>query len=555
MKSEIKLELSRVKQRRIFMELEQIQAPVSNKLLADYWSDDAPIHTFFDHQYNANAFEVRAAYLKQRDYRSQELAQIIRNYMNPFGISQQTEQHLQELSQGALVIVGGQQSGLLTGPLYSVHKAISVILLANEKRTQLKTAVVPMFWIAGEDHDLEEINHTFTIVDAQVKKRGYSERSKYKTMASTTELNQEALTQFIQTTFKDFGETEYTESLLDSVLAHASESTMFTDFFSRLMNDLFKNHGLLMLDATYAPFRDYEKAYFAALIEHNEDIAHQVVAQEQKLADAGYHKPIEATENNANLFYVKEGERFLLERKENYYKNVLAHVNFTKDELLQLANDNPQALSNNVVTRPLMQEMTIPVLAFVGGPGELAYWATLKPAFHTLQLQMPIFAPRMNITLVTRQVQALLKETETTVAEALDNQIEVKLANFIDQIRDDESQQFIEMMQQQLQIQYEQFEQQLKERYSLNGLLEKNMNYHKRQFDYLQVKIEQQNIEQHDVAIRQYNTLQAQLYPNKGYQERVYNPYLYLNEYGPTLIDDLLALSMSISDQHKIVFL
>lgn len=412
-----------------------------------------------------------------------------------------------------------------------------------------------MFWIAGEDHDIEEINHTYTIVDAQVKKRGYSERSKFKTMASTTVFNQEALTQVIKTTFKDFGETEYTESLLEGVIVHANESTTFTDFFSRLMNDLFENHGLLMLDATFAPFRDYEKAYFTALIECNEEISYQVVAQEQKLADLGYAKPIEATKNNANLFYVKEGERFLLERKDQQFKNASAHVNFTKDELLKLANDNPHALSNNVVTRPLMQEMTIPVLAFVGGPGELAYWATLKPAFQTLQLQMPIFAPRLNITLVTRQVQALLKETGLTVAEALANKVELKLADFIEQIRDEESMQFIETMQHQLQSQYKQFEVQLKGRYQLNGLLEKNLDYHKRQFEYLQAKIEQQNIEQHDVAIRQYNTVTAHLNPNKGYQERVYSPYLYLNEHGKTLVDELLALPMSISNQHKVVYL
>lgn len=537
------------------MELEQIQPPVSNKLLVDYWSNDAEIHAFFDHVYNDEAFIARAAYLQQRKYRTAELAQIIREYMTPFGISQQTKSHIQQLEQGALVVVGGQQAGLLTGPLYSVYKAISVVLLAKEKRVQLNTNVVPMFWIAGEDHDIEEINHTYTILDAQTKKRGYSEHSKFKTMASTTVLNQEALIQFIKTIFKDFGETEYTESLLANVLAHAQNSVTYTDFFSRLMNDLFKNHGLLMLDATYAPFRDYEKAYFAALIENNEDIAYGVVAQEQKLAEAGYDRPIEATKNNANLFYVKEGERFLLERKDDRFRNVLAHVNFTKEEVLQLATETPQALSNNVVTRPLMQEMTIPVLAFVGGPGELAYWATLKPAFHTLDLQMPIFAPRINITLVTRQVQMLLKQKNTTVAEALDGKIDTKLADFIETIRDDESRQFIESMQQQLQAQYEQFQQQLQQRYQLNDLLEKNMNYHLRQFQYLQAKIEQQNIEQHDVAIRQFNTLQSQLYPNKGYQERVYSPYVYLNDYGETLIDELLSLQMSISDHHKIVYL
>ena len=449
------------------MELDQIQSPVSNKLLQDYWSDNAKIHAFFDYRYSEQAFSERAAYLKNRPYNTEQLAQIIQSYMEPFGISDKAQSYIKELQNGALVVVGGQQAGLLTGPLYSVHKAISVILLAQEQSEKLKTPVVPMFWIAGEDHDIEEINHTYTIADGQVKKRGYSERSKLKTMASTTVLNQEALEQFIQSVFKDFGETQYTESLLKNVLALAKQSETFTDFFTHLMNDLFKNHGLLMLDATYAPFRNYEKAYFSMLIDQNEEIAQLAVAQEQKLATAGYGKPIEATEQNANLFYVKDGERFLLERKDSHFKNSLAHIHVSKDELLKIANDCPQMLSNNVVTRPLMQEMTIPVLAFVGGPGELAYWATLKPAFHQLQLQMPIFAPRMNITLVTRQVQALLKQVETTVEQAMQNELEQKLAQFIEEIQDEESKRFIEKMQQQLNAQYEQLEQTLQDRKSV----------------------------------------------------------------------------------------
>ncbi len=538
------------------MKLEQIQSPVNNKLLADYWSENAAIHSFFDYQYNEQAFRERASYLQNKTHRSEQLAQIIREYMAQYGVSEKVNEHLIELERGALVIVGGQQSGLLTGPLYSVHKAISVILLAKQQREKLNIPVVPMFWIAGEDHDIEEINHTYTIVNAEVKKRGYSERSKFKTMASTTVLNQEAIQQFVTTVFKDFGETQYTEQLLNTVLAHANSSSTFTDFFTRLMNDLFKNHGLLLLDATYGPFRQYEKAYFEAIIKNNETIAHKVVAQEEKLAQAGYSMPIGATKQNANLFYVKDGERFLLERKEGRFKNVLAHANFSEEELLELAKNEPQLLSNNVVTRPLMQEMTIPVLSFVGGPGELAYWATLKPAFETLKLQMPIFAPRLNITMLTRQVQALLQQNSITVGQALNDEVEKKLAKFVESIQDKKSQFLIEQMNVQLAQQYEQLSVYLqKENYHLESLIVKNKDYHERQFRYLQEKIKQQDTEKHDVVIRQYKTIQSELYPNGGYQERVYSPYQYMNVYGSTLIDDLLSLDMKISNRHNIVSL
>ena len=168
------------------MKLEQISLPVNNKLLADYWSENADIHTFFDYKYNEQSFNKRARYLQSKSYDTKQLATIIRHYMEKFGIHTAVDQHLNELEAGAIVVIGGQQAGAMTGPLYSVHKAISVILLAREQREKLDIPVVPMFWIAGEDHDLEEINHTYTIVDAEPKKRGYSERSKRKTMASTT---------------------------------------------------------------------------------------------------------------------------------------------------------------------------------------------------------------------------------------------------------------------------------------------------------------------------------------------------------------------------------
>ena len=252
--------------------------------------------------------------------------------------------------------------------------------------------------------------------------------------------------QLVRTVFKDFGETEYTEQLLAEVLVHVKKSATFTEFFTALMNDLFAKHGLLMLDAANEQFRHYEQSFFTAIIEQNEEIARVVVEQEQALTEAGYGTPIEATVQNANLFYVKEDERFLLERKDGLFSNALAHVKFTKEELLALAENNPEQLSNNVVTRPLMQEMTIPVFAFVGGPGEFAYWAILKQAFATLNLQMPIFAPRLNITLQTRQVQMLLQQYNLTFTQVFAGEALQQKQAFIDSVQDVEATRQIEQM-------------------------------------------------------------------------------------------------------------
>lgn len=536
------------------MKLEQISLPVNNVVLADYWEKEANIQSFFTYPFEQDSFAKRASVLQKQFYKREALAQVIRSYMERFGVSEQAENHLQELEKGALAIVGGQQAGVLTGPLYSVYKAITVILLANEQRKLLDIPVVPIFWIAGEDHDIEEINHTYTVVNGDVQKRSYNKRSTKKTMASAMEIDQDIMEQLIVNVFKDFGETLYTEGLLNEVLQVSRNSKTFTDFFTSLMNQLFAKYGLLMIDAAYEPFRKLESEYFERLIEHNEEIAKVVVEQEQALQQAGYVKPIDASIHNANLFYVRDGERFLLERKDGYFVNSLAHVKFSKEELIQIAKASPEKLSNNVVTRPLMQEMTLPVLAFVGGPGELAYWATLKRAFNTLELDMPIFAPRLNISVVTRKIQSLLELHQLAFEDVIAGKVTTLKERFIAGVQNEQALSQVDEMEKALVAQYELLNTQLiNNDLSLEKIIEKNKAFHSKQFDYLKNKIREQTLQKHDVAIRQFNTIQSEIVPNNGWQERSFSPYQMLNQYGATFVDDLIQLPMLISSQHYIV--
>lgn len=538
------------------MKLESIQVPIKNHVLADYWSPNTAIHQFFEYEYNDQAFEKRAEHLARNSRDQKELTTIIRQFMEPLGLSKKANEHLEQLEQGAMVIVGGQQAGILTGPLYSVHKAISVIALAKEQSTKLQQPVIPVFWIAGEDHDLEEINHTYTVHGELLKKRAYGERSRRKTMASATGLNKESMTQLINTIIRDIGETEYTETLIKQLVDALNNSETFTDFFACLMNQLFKEEGLLLIDAANFQFRQFEHKYFAQIIQSNEEIARVVTEKEQELERAGYGKPILATYEAANLFYVEDGERHLLERKNDLFVNLAANLKFTQEELLEVAHNHPERLSNNVVTRPLMQEMTLPVLAFVGGPGELAYWATLKNAFSVLDLQMPIFAPRLHITIVTRHVEQLLREHQLTVTDVWEGKALHLKERFIADVQDSEAKRQIQAMQQLLVEKYEELASYLeKQHLQLDKILEKNQENHAKQFDYLQQKIEQTVLGKHETTIRKFMTLQNELYPNDGFQERSFNPYQYFNEFGPMLITEMLKQNYSIGKHHYLLYL
>lgn len=538
------------------MKLESIQVPIKNRLLADYWSPNTAIHEFFEYEYNDKSFEKRAQYLDEHAYDQKELTAIIRQFMEPLGISEKVNEHLLQLEQGAVTVVGGQQAGILTGPLYSVHKAISVIALAKEQSVKLRRPVVPVFWIAGEDHDLEEINHTYTVHGVDIKKRAYGERSRRKTMASETRINKESMTQLINTIVKDMGETEFTEMLIKQLVDTLDKSDTFTDFFAQLMNHLFKDEGLLLIDAADFKFRQYESGNFTRIIHKNEEIARVVTEKEAELEHAGYGQPILATNEAANLFYVEDEERHLLERKNQHFVNLAANIKLSREEVLKIAEEHPEQLSNNVVTRPLMQEMTLPVLAFVGGPGELAYWATLKDAFSVLGLQMPIFAPRLHITLVTRHVEQLLREYRLTVAEVWEGKVLQLKEQYVADVQDTEAKRQIQTMQRDLLEKYDALQLYLEEQQLLlDKILEKNKENHLKQFEYLQQKVEQTVLNKHETTIRKFMTLQNELYPNEGFQERTYSPYQYFNEFGPMLITEMLKQNYSVGNHHYIIYL
>ena len=144
------------------MKFDQIEQPNSSSFLKDFHAQKVGLSDFFHSLPNQDSYRNRAVTLKSHRVRRLQLTQVIREYMAKFPQSDKVDLHLRELEENALVVIGGQQAGLLTGPLYSIHKAISTILLAKQQREALGIPIVPVFWIAGEDHDLDEINSTYT---------------------------------------------------------------------------------------------------------------------------------------------------------------------------------------------------------------------------------------------------------------------------------------------------------------------------------------------------------------------------------------------------------
>ena len=538
------------------MELEANALQEKNKVMQSYTSDKEFLHTFFDYENEESSYSERLEELAGRTFERRQLAETIRSFMEPFGISASAYKHIDELAENAVAVIGGQQAGILTGPLYSVHKAITVILLAKKQREKLGTPVVPVFWVAGEDHDLNEINHVYTEMEGRATKHQYRENFVLKLMASEAEYDKQLMASLVKDIFGKFGETAYTKDLLDEVLDAIEQEETFTQFFVRLMNGLFKEEGLLFIDSASRQLRVLEKSYFALLIEESAQLAEEISNKEELFAEKGFGSPLGAESDAANLFYIHDTGRVLLSRKDGYFVNDSSGLRFSKADMLRIAEEEPWLLSNNVATRPLMQDMVFPVLAFVGGPGEIAYWAVLKEAFHHLDMKMPIIVPRMSMTLVTPQVKHALDEKSLTVDDVMSGAVFTAREQFVSGLQDERFDSVLDETEKILGQQYEKIAEYADQQGPMmQELLEKNLLFHTKQLNYLKGKAEEAVLLKHDAALRTFAILEGELFPEGVLQERLYTPYTYLNSYGPTLIQDLLKLPLEMDGTHKIIYL
>lgn len=518
------------------------------------------MNKFFHYKFkDPSAMFERIKELQARNFQREELANYIEGFMERFPSSDAVKRSIDKLRQeNSVVVIGGQQAGILTGPLYTIHKIISIVVLARQKEREFGIPVVPVFWIAGEDHDFLEINHIYVSANQKIEKWTYPERVIEKKMASDIPLNKEVCLKWIERIIETYGETNHTNSLLEFLEQSLNHSKTFVDFFAYMIMAFFKETGLLIVDSGDRKLRSLEKDIFVRQIKGCSDITRSVLSQQDEMKKQGFKPAIELSSQTANLFYYDPSfqERILLEydSKAGKFFGKNGTVSFSEEELLNIALTNPENLSNNVVTRPLTQEWLFPTLAFIGGPGEIAYWAELKTVFERFEIKMPVIVPRLNITLLERSIETDLNELGMDIKEVLSMGVQRQKELFLSTIKNETIEALFLETKKQLIDQYEQIEEQTKHHNKgLIPLLNKNRTFILKQIDFMQRKFEEFDRLKHEITLRKFERIESSLKPNGLPQERIWNILYYLNRYGFRFLDDLLNLPYQFDGTHKLI--
>lgn len=487
-----------------------------------------------------------------------ELVSCLGQFNKKYNDHEAVNESLSALGQpGTLVISGGQQSGLFTGPLLVIYKAISIIKAANYASEQLGRPVVPIFWIAGEDHDWDEVNHTYVLSsDLQINRirliREDQNRLPVSKIGISNEMWDKSLTELEQL----LSGSEFKEQLIADLGQISRESQTLTIAFAKLLGKWFGKYGLILLDSADENLRKLEAPIFEAIITHNDELEQSYHDTAKAIGELGLAAQADVAEGGANLFYIHGNDRLLLFKQDDKFMDRKQQVSFTKDELLHELSQHPERFSNNVLTRPLMQDSILPVLGTVLGAGEIAYWGLTRKAFEVLGLQMPILLPRMSFTVVEGTLHKHMDKYELNWEDIISPE---KFAQKRNAWLSEQDQWNIEeqfsRIKDSFKGMYEPLIEQLGEIQA--GLLKLgNANKDKivDQIEYLQNKAKDALERTNEAGMRHFDRIELSLYPSHKPQERVFNIFYYLNRYGEGWIDQLMEIGYDIKGSHRVIY-
>jgi bacillithiol biosynthesis cysteine-adding enzyme BshC len=539
-----------------FMEIKDISFPSTNRLLEGYKRGEDEVMSFFHYNiHDEKVYKKRSDDLSQFAYPREELAAYLAAYNEKHGADERTMKNISNLKNPhSVVVVGGQQAGVLTGPMYTINKVLSILKLAKQQEERLNVPVVPVFWIAGEDHDFAEINHVFIEKEEMLVKRGIPQKVIEKKMASDVSIDKQSCQKWIRDVFGSFGETDNSAQVLELALNSLESSYTYVDFFAKLMMKLFAGTGLVLMDSGSPELRKIESSFFVHLIEENEQLS-RAVLQQQALVEKQHSRTIQVDEQTSHLFYYN-GERVLLERHGERFQGKHNEVSFTKEELLHIARTSPELLSNNVVTRPLMQEFLLPVLAFVAGPGEVAYWAELRQAFELFGFKVPPVVPRLSYAIVERHIHRNVKDLGFTIDHVLQTGIKGEKEKWMAEHVKHPYDEYFTQAKQEMEAIHETLRHQvLQEDETFKKVLEKNRNILQDQLDIVRKIVESKQVTKHKVTIKKFDDIERALVPMGVPQERVWNVFYFLNKHGMDFVSCLSNYDVEFNHNLKIVYL
>ena len=517
-----------------------VERLASSRLVRDYHAGDPVLSSFFTGgPWDPAAYERKSLEVAGRfdAGRRRAMAEAIRP------ASARAEQRLSEVVEGdGFFVTTGQQAGFLTGPLYTVHKLLSAVRLADQLERVLDRPVAPLFWVASEDHDWEEASLA-TIIDAG--NQLHHLRLPGPNGSTTLPMSRRILGNDVADLIRELGPllppTEFSEDLIDVIARCYAPGRSVAEAFEDMIVDLFAEFDILVVDAGHPALKALSGDVLARELERSAEHEALIAEHTERLVAAGYDPQVQVIPDATNAFFEDEAGRQRLLRDGDRFVLRGSGRTFSTDEAMELLRREPDRFSPNVFLRPVVESTVFPTLAYVAGPAELAYFAQIGCLFKAHEIEMPIVYPRASVTIVERKVRKVLDKyhldlpsmrvpphelASKVVRDQLPDSVEQALSTIAARIEAG----YRDLLAAAVQIDP-----------TLKGPVNRAQNVSIRQLRDVEAKIVQLAKKQQEIQLEQLSKAGVNLYPEGAPQERVLNIVPYLARYGRGLLGDIAA--------------
>jgi bacillithiol biosynthesis cysteine-adding enzyme BshC len=380
-----------------------------SQLMRDYLSGHAALSAFYKYTpdlkgLNQAITEMQWPLELRRTLTSAMQAQAARTN----NTSELTLENIAALAEpSTYTITTGHQLCVFSGPVFFIYKIASVIHACKQLQVlHPDKKFIPVFWMASEDHDLPEANHFFT----------NEKRYRWNTQQTGAlgRMSTEGLSELADELSNDWQATSYDEWLKALFKAAYEQHAQLADATRYLVNALFGKEGVVVFDGDDATL----KQLLVTVMEKDlfEQVPFQSVeATVAELEKAGY--PAQVKPRPSNFFLLRANQRVRIDKVADGFVLQDGLENFSAEQMRDLIHDHPEQLSPNVVLRPIYQQLVLPNIAYVGGPGELAYWLEFKNMFEQLRVHFPVLVPRAFMTVVPERVEARMNKMQLRLAD------------------------------------------------------------------------------------------------------------------------------------------
>ncbi len=419
-----------------FADLESINGFAS--IFKDYVSGDEKLKLLYGQDPTAEGFRNLLLSEPFSSSNRELLADVVQQQYRSADIvpGTRTAENINVLKQKqTYTVCTGHQLCLFTGPLYFIYKIITTINLAeNLKKAHPDLNFVPVYWMASEDHDFEEINH----IQIFGKKLIWEKELAVGSIVSMPvgKVQTSSLQTLLSELEQILGNSEQA-NVLKGLLKEAYQKSTLSEATRHFTHQLLGEYGLVIIDPSDARLKASFASVMMSELEHKANFE-QVNKGIESLEKLGYQSQVNPRE--INLFYMKDDLRSRIELSEDgsLYHILNTEISFTKEQIKKELNEHPERFSPNVVLRPLYQQCIMPNIAYVGGPGEIAYWLEYKSMFHVNNIQFPILVPR-NFVMWVDSVSSSRMEKFGLTVETLSRSLPDLEKDYMQSVRSDGS--------------------------------------------------------------------------------------------------------------------